>query len=645
MEEENSAVHEEASKDAPGAHEGHRGIKARLAKAVKSLTWEDYLFAGIVLFFMIGLGTIISQFVQLPGPLYGGDYYNHFGEMLHIAQGGSIFDSGQMLGVESWTPWLYHVMVVALSRITGLSLLHANLYIAVLLMPIAAIIMYLMAQLLFKNKLIALIPTIFLLYSQPMFKYTPFAFYLLCPLYFLLIYKLVQTRSFKYAIASGVVYGLIGLTHTVVFMAMSLYSALVALYFLATQARLANGKLLFNKPGLKRYFLLFLVVLAIGAPIAMLYWYGPIFVHHAKVLNPIQEVGFYDVTTLGGQLTYIFSQIKWDFFYFPNLRTSIMSIFTVLGLLFLIFLKKKTFAAKMILLSVAIAVIGFSHILITEPLAHTHVFPAYFNEAIFVFWSYILMTFAVAVLYGMLSKLKVPKIVPKIFLLAIIALLVINGVYNLKVFDNDQWTQVGKQPLQPYMQDMSAWVMQNTGLNDVFLSTNENSFALNALTGRKILTNRITHSSSYVDMDQRMMDAAIILYGNNEDLRTQLIEKYHVKYLYWEYNWINMEFSFNQDGQFQGLFDPYMVLDTPEHRQYLSENGVNFTLVHTWRDPAYHNPLAPQYDVIVVLPSQFNPVQPWSDELQARLALVQEFNQSGQTAARIYAISGNPAGQ
>ncbi len=120
--------------------------------------------------------------------------------------------------------------------------------------------------------------------------------------------------------------------------------------------------------------------------------------------------------------------------------------------------------------------------------------------------------------------------------------------------------------------DVKEWIEKNTDINDVILTSNEVGFALNGLTGRKGINFRRAHSGSYVDVDSRYLDAAIILYGNNSEDIKKLLKKYDVKYVYWEYYWVNSEFIIDfTTNNVMGWYDPLMVLYSPKKEGLLNE--------------------------------------------------------------------------
>ena len=116
----------------------------------------------------------------------------------------------------------------------------------------------------------------------------------------------------------------------------------------------------------------------------------------------------------------------------------------------------------------------------------------------------------------------------------------------------------GKNPNQAY--ELAKWIMANTPKDAVFLTAHEETgFALNAMTGRKVLIARRTHASPFVDVNQRAADAGIILYGNNSTQILDLIEKYNIKYIYEDF------YSAQNQAQCAQSFDQF---SKPEAADY-----------------------------------------------------------------------------
>ena len=88
-----------------------------------------------------------------------------------------------------------------------------------------------------------------------------------------------------------------------------------------------------------------------------------------------------------------------------------------------------------------------------------------------------------------------------------------------------------------------------------------------------------------------------------------------------------------------------MVKDKPEYRQYLDANGVKYDdTVNTYLDPAPAKEY-PTYDVLVILPANYNLGQPWDDGLNKYIKEVKPIGiQQGdqfQIFAAIYSVNLN----
>jgi len=250
--------------------------------------------------------------------------------------------------------------------------------------------------------------------------------------------------------------------------------------------------------------------------------------------------------------------------------------------------------------------------------------------------SYVLLTvFGLKVFLG-LRQIRVYR---RYFVL-ILLLFLFYDTYDTsqRFLSEDRWMNMARTQLPENMLEMQSAVFENTNVNDVFLSTYELTFALNSLTGRKGLVSRRAHNSPYIDMDQRTADAAIILYGNNDSLRRDLLEKYSVNYLYWDHYWMNSEYSVDPDGQLKGVFDPMLVIDTPAYRQYLDSNGVNYFAQRTWIDPSVKGEDIVTYDLLFILPAKMDWQHPWTDGFDKYLESFWEYEKDGQVISRLYEI-------
>jgi len=185
-----------------------------------------------------------------------------------------------------------------------------------------------------------------------------------------------------------------------------------------------------------------------------------------------------------------------------------------------------------------------------------------------------------------------------------------------------------------------AWIKNNTGVYDVFLSNNELSFALTALTGRKIVIFRRNHVPTFfLDFDTREIDAATILYSNNASLVRKLLKKYNISYLYWNYYWINSEFHLDENGRIVNIFDPLMVFDTQENRKLLEERKLRYVEIETWPDPAMRGKEYKKARMLLIIPNYRNFTHPWSETLDQFLELQWGYSRGNVSYAKIYKIA------
>lgn len=183
------------------------------------------------------------------------------------------------------------------------------------------------------------------------------------------------------------------------------------------------------------------------------------------------------------------------------------------------------------------------------------------------------------------------------------------------------WPAIGRNGLFPWWTSLQEYVLKNTNVNDVFLSTKELGFGINALTGRKLVTNRWAHQNDpYEDFSQRDAAAAIILYGNNDSERLRLLKEYNVKYLYWDFWWFTTQFKVNEKGEITGIFDPFLCFYSPELEKKFVDNAIQYSKDNFWVDPALRGRNYPRYDLLIVLPDRkYDFFTPWHNELNKYL--------------------------
>jgi hypothetical protein len=311
----------------------------------------------------------------------------------------------------------------------------------------------------------------------------------------------------------------------------------------------------------------------------------------------------------------------------------IISLLTLAGLGLLLLLKGGQINQRFLQLVAAAAFAGLLSHFVTLPIMGTHLVPSGLFEALFFTLQILLIAFAIKI--G-LAYLRQPKL--RMAAVLVIGLLFAGNAFAaLGNFQSNQYYGSAKSPVPPFLAEPAKWALANTSLSDVFLTTNEDGYALNALSGRKLVTYRRTHSPTYADMDRRMMDAAIMLYGNDSAMRGELLRKYGVKYLYWSARWVFNEFNFNDKGQVTDFLDPLMAKWTPERESELKAAGVPYQISEYYLDPAWL-PSYPKYKVIVAMPARLSAETPWSQSLDALLEQVYEYSEGGQKLVKVFKI-------
>jgi hypothetical protein len=190
----------------------------------------------------------------------------------------------------------------------------------------------------------------------------------------------------------------------------------------------------------------------------------------------------------------------------------------------------------------------------------------------------------------------------------------------------------------PPYSELRSYVLRSTEPDDVVLSTNELSFALSALTGRKVLVTRRAQNDAFVDMDVRNRDAALILYGRDSALRRRLLERWQVKYLLWTADWIPNEYGSTADGRLT-YEDPLLFFYDPAYEGELNRAGVVTRTEEGWVDPALRGEDYQKFPLTFVMPGNYErPDHPWRDDLDSLLTEVWSFRQEGRKVAALYRV-------
>lgn len=602
----------------------------------KKLDWNDYLFISVVVFFLLINIVLIFPLKQLPSPIYGGDYYYHFGYINHLLRGGSIFTNSQYVGEAPWAPFLYQGIISIISFITTINPIYVNIYTGIVFLVLSMFILYYFCNKFFNSKLAGILGMICYAGMFPIFKYSPFVDTIIMPLFFFLVWIAIEKKKWIYYILAGLSYGLIGISHTLAFIAATIFLIVLLIYLFIIQHK---RKLLELKDYFIKNSMFFIVLVIIGVLIAMLYWYQPVFKFNFKTSNNIAEYDSNDIMS-GGLIKNVFVSIGEEFFTFTftsltSIYNSLLYITTIIGMFLIIFMKNKPFRYKYLIIILIAFIIARFHYVVTLPLFKIEYFSVLITEWFMIFLHVILFVFCIV---EGIESIKNEKVRIKIFVFIILSLCILVCFAKTQSLLSDKFYQYGKTPLPSYIIEASEWVKANTNISDVFISTNEISFMFNSVTGSKFVSSRRSHSGMWVDVDKRWVDEAVILYGNNSIERDRLLKLYNVKYIYWQYNWIDLDYQLDENKQIVNWFDPLLIRDINNYSVYLTENGVKYIKLRTWLDPAVRRNEVKQFDTLMVYPSQWDNLNPWNKDFNDKLIIRKEFYQDGMIAARIYGL-------
>ncbi|RLI92132.1 MAG: hypothetical protein DRO89_02690 [Candidatus Altiarchaeales archaeon] len=623
---------------------------------LKNLRWQDLLLIGIILMYLFLQNGIISQYKALPSPVYGGDYYFQLGSINHIRYGGNPLGSSSVLDSEPGFFILYSSLVAVFANLLSLESIEAMFYFSQLLILTSFIVVYYFLYYLFKDKTLALLGVVIYLPITrfPVLKYTEFTIVLMMPLFFFSMFYLFKIGSLKSGVIAGIVYGLCAISHGAAFFVINVFFMVLFLYMAFFQYIIPNKdlkgdririKLNLDKSNLKRNLShtlkLFLIVFVIGFSISLLYWFKPIFIYHGKTSGIL--TASYPLTSPEYQSNFLMNFLRGNFLNFRNFITSFTSIFFSVGVvsLFLYFLSEKLkfwdkLIANYICLVFLTAIFASFHFLLTEPLLGINFHPTRPMMFTMPIAKTILVLFGIS---SLIHLIKIEKYKEYLILVLLVSVLIQQPSILSDSIENNVWTKSGRSPLPEHFEEMSKWVIENTDVNDVFLSTNELSFAFNALTGRKgVVTRRVSHHSPFLDIDQREADLAIILYGEDDSKRRELLKKYDVDYLYWNYYWIQSEYTIDQNGRIVSWYDPLITKDTPYFREYLDSYNIRYYPLNTYPDPSKRGEEYAKSDLLLIVPQYRSLEQPWSEALDKYMSLVWEYKEGDSTIARIYRI-------
>lgn len=563
--------------------------------------WILVLCFLIFIVFFVQNFNLLSELSSLPGPLYGGDIYMYEGMLNHHYKGGSFFESSQFYGEYTHLPQAYFLFGSLFAKIFGLSPLSAGIFYPLFTMLVFLAITFWFGLKFFKDKnLAALFSLFFLTLFQPSLSPTKFNIFIGIPLIYLSYFYYKDEK--KYWI-SGIILGISSLIEISSFMHLNILLVLLFLYeVIFNKFSFKNKILIFRKKEIPKDFKLniirFLKIYLVALPFMMMFFGPIIFYYKFNVLNPFQNFVLREIT-MANVFNNFLNSFKSLFFVFNTVRNFIFSLLSLVSIIYLI--KSKFENKKLILFIMLVAAIGLLHPLITIPLFNTSL--AYWSFSYsFTFLKTILVFLGFNYLFSFLKKDY--KMAVYLFFLVFI---VFSFNLNFSNYSENQWVSQAKNPQTEVYSLLADSLNNYLFVDDVVLTLHpESGFALNALTGSKVVNYRRTHANVFVDQDERIADSAIMLFSNNSELISELRKKYSVDYLFIDayavqnvngclQNWDS--FESNPDASYACLT---VSLD---YREYLESNGLETKMVNVRLDPASVD--APRFDMLIIKPKTF----------------------------------------
>jgi hypothetical protein len=290
---------------------------------------------------------------------------------------------------------------------------------------------------------------------------------------------------------------------------------------------------------------------------------------------------------------------------------------------------------RVALLIAGITLVYVFHYFLTQPLLNTHFVPKHAASLLWGGARWLLLALPLAALLGRARSNHARALRLGALLAGALAIVAL----EMGLLADDPSYAFAKKPLPAMADSLQRFVLRNTDVNDVFLSANELSFAVSALTGRKVVVTRRAQNDAFIDMDVRNKDAALILYGGNVERTRALIRRYRVRYLLWTEHWVRSEFKVSPDGGSWTHVDPLLYFENPEYDQELARAGVEVFHERGWVDPSLRTPDVKQFPLSLVSPENYrSAIKPWREDLDPFLEVVWSYQEGGRTMATIYRV-------
>ncbi|MBA2861806.1 hypothetical protein [Methanococcus maripaludis] len=556
------------------------------------------------------------------------------GSVNHILSGGNPFESSSMVGGLPGYLALYGILCAGFCKLCSLDAFNGMIYFSLTIFAFGSFIWYYTFKRIFKDEWTSVIGVVLTngISMYPILKYTEFTIQIMIPLFILAIYLVFTSKkSFNYAFL-GLIYGLLAISHNIAFVGATLIIATFLIYEICKKysSDKINGLREYFKENLKNFGVFFIF----GLPISILYWYRPLFVYKLHQVNNFMiwgvSLNWYNSDV---QIEFIFDVLR-SLINVDSLYSALVSVFLINGLVQMYKTRTNSQCKFLKIFGIGCIFATFSYF-ITIPLLNMHFFPNYMSKF------YLVTLCSMICIYG-LNSLKNTKIIKNHHLrmnLGFTSLFILLMVLTSNIFvsNMDDWSVAGKNPFPNSQISLYNYLLENTSSEDTILSTKGLSYFIIGTSGRKLLVNHWAQQNDpYLDLSERDIDAAIILYGNNTEKKLELIEKYNVKYIYWDYRWNSTEYQFVNGSETPK--DPLIAFYKEKYKKQLEEYGIKYTEKTWWVDIYQRN--AQTLDLLMISPENYrNSIKPWTTDLDPYLEEVWNYSSDGQKVAILYKLN------
>jgi hypothetical protein len=254
------------------------------------------------------------------------------------------------------------------------------------------------------------------------------------------------------------------------------------------------------------------------------------------------------------------SWVKGIFFTFGTIERTLKSLIAIAAILIFLIVKFKHEDQKKLKWIFSGFFISVFHYFITIPIFGKDLSPSHALS----FLSPLFYAISLLIILKTLKNIWSKKIHISIISVLIVIFLMFSINASLNQTKGSFW-QNGHSEIPFYYQELQQWYRSNdiSPSDTIFISTNELSFAVHGITGNKLFLGRQSHFFHFGDFQKTWMDGAIILYGNNSEVRREKLNEYleiaksqgKELYIYWDHYWINSDYQFDSAGNAHP-FDP-----------------------------------------------------------------------------------------